>query len=383
MTPLSGPLLGTTTRPHWTPHECASGLLAVGAPIGRRSVLKGAAALTLSTRGVAGLRPVSASLPAAVAPLMATPTPGGHIGYAFNAKSQDVTLFDPTTAKVLATRPLGKVVRWLSNEQRYWDGRYLWTYDFPDDEVQVIAVDSRAVTVARSLATGGAGPAHSLMLTPDRSTAWVNVAGGDYIAVLDLDTSEVVDEIRTGKFPWDLHFTPDGRFGFTPERDQDTVSKIDLVKRRIVKRVEFPAGSKPYMLRVSPDGSVVWVQMAGENANAVLDAESMETLHTEPLGRGPVQSAFGPPGGRYGLVTHLEEPFLMVLDRATGRSVQRIDVGGPQANVSFMPDGATAYVTVTSRNEVVAIDMVELVVTSRIPVGEEPMGLVVFDPTAA
>jgi hypothetical protein len=26
---------------------------------------------------------------------------------------------------------------------------------------------------------------------------------------------------------------------------------------------------------------------------------------------------------------------------------------------------------------------VELVVTSRIPVGEEPMGLVVFDPTAA
>jgi hypothetical protein len=31
----------------------------------------------------------------------------------------------------------------------------------------------------------------------------------------------------------------------------------------------------------------------------------------------------------------------------------------------------------------VAIDMVELVVVSRIPVGEEPMGLAVFDPTAA
>jgi YVTN family beta-propeller protein len=150
-----------------------------------------------------------------------------------------------------------------------------------------------------------------------------------------------------------------------------------------VKTVEFPAGSKPYMLRVSPDGSVVWVQTAGDITNAVLDAESMETLHTEPLGRGPVQSAFGPPGGRYGLVTHLEEPFLLVLDQSTGRSVQRIDVGGPQANVSYMPDGATAYVTVTSRNEVVAIDMEELIVVSRIPVGEEPMGLAVFDPTAA
>ena len=137
------------------------------------------------------------------------------------------------------------------------------------------------------------------------------------------------------------------------------------------------------MLRVSPDGSVVWVLTAGRNTNTVLDVESMETLHSEPLGKGPVQSAFGPPGGQYGLVTHLKETFLMVLDRATGRAVQRIDVGGPQANVSFMPDGATAYVTVTSRNEVVAIDMAELAVVSRIPVGKEPMGLVVFEPAAA
>jgi DNA-binding beta-propeller fold protein YncE len=137
------------------------------------------------------------------------------------------------------------------------------------------------------------------------------------------------------------------------------------------------------MLRVSPDGTTVWVQTAGANTNAVLDVESMETLHSEPLGRAPVQSAFGTPGGRYGLVTHLEETFVMVLDQATGRIVQRIDVGGPQANASFMPDGAIAYITVTSRNEVVAIDMVELAIIDRIAVGEEPMGLVLLDPTAA
>jgi DNA-binding beta-propeller fold protein YncE len=142
-----------------------------------------------------------ATHPVAVSPLAGTPTAGGLIGYAFNSTSQDVTLFDPTTGKVLVTKPLGVVVRWLSDEQRYWDGQYLWTYDFPDNKVQVIALDPQVVTVARSLATGGAGPAHSLMLTPDRSTAWVNVAGGDYLAVLHLGTGEVVDEIRTGKFP--------------------------------------------------------------------------------------------------------------------------------------------------------------------------------------
>ena len=41
-----------------------------------------------------------------------------------------------------------------------------------------------------------------------------------------------------------------------------------------------------------------------------------------------------------------------------------------------------AYVTVTSRNEVVAIDMRELAVVGTIRAGEEPMGLVLLDPSA-
>jgi hypothetical protein len=102
---------------------------------------------------------------------------------------------------VLATKPLGAVVRWLSNEQRWWDGSHIWTYDFPDDTVQAIAVDPREVAVARRLPTGGAGPAHSLMLTSDRKMAWVNVAGDDSLAVLDLATGEVADQVKTGKFP--------------------------------------------------------------------------------------------------------------------------------------------------------------------------------------
>ena len=131
----------------------------------------------------------------------ATPVPSGLMGYVFNANSQDVTIFDPTTRQVLATKPLGAVVRWLSNEQRFWDGQHIWTYDFPDNTVRAIAIDPQAIGVARALSTGGTGPAHSLMLTPDRKTAWLNVAGSDYLAVLDLESGEVEAEIATGKFP--------------------------------------------------------------------------------------------------------------------------------------------------------------------------------------
>jgi DNA-binding beta-propeller fold protein YncE len=150
-----------------------------------------------------------------------------------------------------------------------------------------------------------------------------------------------------------------------------------------VKRIDFPVGSKPYMLRVAPNGKVVWVQTAGTNANAILDVESLKTLHSEPTGKGPVQSAFSPANGRYALLTHLEETFVLALERESGRAARRIEVGGTQANVSFTPDGATAFVTVTSHSDVVAIDMQELEVVGRIPAGGEPMGLVVFDGRSA
>jgi YVTN family beta-propeller protein len=113
----------------------------------------------------------------------------------------------------------------------------------------------------------------------------------------------------------------------------------------------------------------------------VLDVEQMQTQHTESTGKGPVQAAFGPSGSPYGLIMHLEETFVLVIERETARALQRIDVGGPQANASFLPDGSLAYVTVTGRNEVVAIDMRQLAVTARIPTGDEPMGLVLLDPS--
>jgi hypothetical protein len=123
------------------------------------------------------------------------------LGYAFGTANEDVTVFDPATWQPLFTAPLGATVRWLSNEQTFWDGRYIWTYDFPDNEVRAVAIDPLAIRVARNVLSLGTGPAHSLMLMPDRTTAWVNIAGDNRLAALDLAAGEVVDYVVTGEFP--------------------------------------------------------------------------------------------------------------------------------------------------------------------------------------
>jgi hypothetical protein len=128
---------------------------------------------------------------------------GGPLGYAFGLTRNDVTLFDVAARQVVETRPLGVPVRWLANAQRFWDGRLIWTYTFAGETgpVSVVAIDPRTVTVARSVPTGGAGPAHSVMLTPDLRRAWVNVAGADELDVIDLAFGEVVARVPTGAFP--------------------------------------------------------------------------------------------------------------------------------------------------------------------------------------
>jgi hypothetical protein len=130
-----------------------------------------------------------------------TTTPSGLLGFAFNAGSRNLTIFDAASRQPLTTHPLNASIRWLSNEQRFWDGSHIWTYDVWDDVVQAIAIDPRSGNIARVISTAGRGPAHSLMLTPERDRAWLNVAGDDHLAVVDLTAGEVIDRVTTGAYP--------------------------------------------------------------------------------------------------------------------------------------------------------------------------------------
>jgi DNA-binding beta-propeller fold protein YncE len=296
--------------------------------------------------------------------------------YVFNVGSKDVTLIDVANRQVRETRPLGASVRWLSNEQTYWDGARIWTYDFPNDQLQAIAIDPRQVAVTKTIAGLGKGPGHSLVVLPDKKKAAVNVAGDNLIAFLDLEHGSVDSTLQTGAFPWDLHLTPDGRFGFTPEREADTVSKIDMASRRLVKTVSFPARSKPHMLRVSPDGNEVWVQTADANTNVVLAASDLAVLSTEPTGKQPVTNAWTR-DRRYAVVTNGQDTFAQIFDARTFKEVKRLTIGQGGSNIGFSRDGKTAFIAVRGANDVAVIDIEKLALASRIRAGTEPQGLIV------
>jgi YVTN family beta-propeller protein len=298
--------------------------------------------------------------------------------YVFNVQSKDVTVIDTATNEVLETRPLGASVRWLSNEQDFWDGRYIWTYDIVEKMVHLIAVDPVEMRVVHSIEIGK-GPAHSVQITPDRKHVLVNAAGDNFIAVVGRESLKVEQKIATGEWPCDIDFSPDGKMGYVPERDQHTVASFDLASFEIVGRGSLAEGSKPHMLRVAPDGNSIWVQTAAGGTNDVLDPMTLKIRVSEKLGKVPVSNAWAP-DGRYAYVTHFKDNYVSVLDAKTFREIGRIPVGQGGANVAFSPDGAFAYVTLVGENKVAVIDTARMEVVKKIAAGSKPWGLVIMSP---
>jgi DNA-binding beta-propeller fold protein YncE len=378
--------------------------------LGRRTLLRGASGAALTALIAACAPSSSTSAPPPTSPAAAAQAPSGSplaspvaspVGqtgtgaaasagaataagangletvYVFNVGSKDVTLIDAAARQARETRPLGASVRWLSNEQTYSDGQLIWTYDFPDNKLQAIGIDPHGIAVARTIPDLGNGPGHSLMLLPDKKTAAINVAGDNMIAVIDVAASEIIRKVPTGKFPCDLHVSPDGRYAYMPERDQDTVSMFDTSTWQLLKTVNFPAGSQPYMLRVSPDGKEVWVQTGKVDENTVLSAQDLSTLATMPTGKGPVTNAWTP-DGRYSLVANSSDTFASVFDASSYKEVARLMVGQGGSNFGFTRDGGTGFMSVTGANSVAVIDMTRLTVVSQIRAGMMPQGLIVL-----
>jgi DNA-binding beta-propeller fold protein YncE len=154
------------------------------------------------------------------------------------------------------------------------------------------------------------------------------------------------------------------------------VSKIDMVRRKLVKTVSFPARSKPHMLRVSPDGREVWVQTAEANTNVVLDASDLSVLATQATGKGPVTNAWTP-DRRYSVVTNGQDTFAQIFDARTFTEVKRLTIGQGGSNIGFSRDGQTAFIAVRGTNEVAVIDIAKMVLADRIRAGTEPQGLIV------
>lgn len=205
--------------------------------------------------------------------------------------------------------------------------------------------------------------------------------GSDSITIVSSPTGEEqqreVSAISTAqKGSHMLVITPDKSRAFVTNMQSGTVSVLDLNKMKKIRDLE--AGTEPEGLAITPDGETVWVADRQGNMLRVFDAKSLEELSAIETGNFPIRVAISP-DGETAVTSNLGDGALGIFDVATRTAKEDIVISGNadarQVTILFSPDGRKLYAAETGPDTVAEIDMSAGKVLRRFKVGADGDGL--------
>ena len=272
-------------------------------------------------------------------------------------RDASISVVDPVVSMTGNTSLLASVV--LKRPGADWvrsrDGRRLYVSLPRAGEVAV--VDAEVFKLVSSV-PAGAEP-FRLALQPDGRYLWVandaREAARSGVTVIDTETGKDVAFVATGRGHHELAFSPDGRLVLVTNREEGTVSAIDVATLRKVK--DIPTGPLPISVAASSLSGSVYVADGRAGTVSVVDPGRLEVtaqMKARP-GLGPLRFT---PDGRFGLVVNPAERTVHVVDATENRLVQAIPVDGKPYQVSFTR--AFAYVRLLDSDQVKMVNLLSL-----------------------
>lgn len=222
----------------------------------------------------------------------------------------------------------------------------------------------------------GAHPAHVVADTQGR--AYASLSGADEVAVVDLANASVVERIETGAYPHGMRLSPDGTELYVANVEDGSVSVIDTAS--LTEAARIPVGTTPVQVGFTPDGSRVYVSLRDENRVAVIDTATREVTDRIEVGPNPIQVIATPDGRQVYVANQGTEvapnDTVSVIDTATGEVAKTLKTGLGAHGVSASANGAFVFVTNIAGDSVSVIDVARQEVVGSVPVGDRPNGIV-------
>lgn len=252
----------------------------------------------------------------------------------------------------------------------------------------------------------------------------------DKLIVIDSATDKIVNSISVDTDSHLAHVvtSPDVKIAYVTSQEKSKVYLINIESGEVLREVVIGEASRPHGLRVSPDGSEVYIALIDGKAMAILNTKTNSVRNIALPGAG-VQTAVTPDGmyafssvydtkqiawinrgnneqglislpeGSRGPVQIYSTPdsrYLYVADQGyyfeqpTGNLVYRIDIGrkivdqtiaagSAPHGIVVSQDGARAYVTNLLGDDVSIIDTNTNKEISKIPVGDMPNGISIWN----
>jgi YVTN family beta-propeller protein len=151
-------------------------------------------------------------------------------------------------------------------------------FDAPDTDLGAVT-SPLAESPARF---AGASYSSPIAVTPDDRFVWVCNPDNDSVSLLEVDDDANVKiaEVRVGHEPTNLAISPDGKFVYVSNTGSGTVSVIRARGdgSRVVDTIRV--GTEPYGLAFTPNGKRLYVANARSNTVSVIDPKERQVVET-------------------------------------------------------------------------------------------------------
>jgi DNA-binding beta-propeller fold protein YncE len=122
-----------------------------------------------------------------------------------------------------------------------------------------------------------AGEGYTCLLSNDQKELYISCWGCDQLLIFDTERRQLTGSIQVGSHPNDLCLTKNGHYLFIANANDNSVSVIDLVKRKAIETLnaalfpDAPNGSTTNALALNADGKILYVANADNNCLTVFD----------------------------------------------------------------------------------------------------------------
>jgi len=291
--------------------------------------------------------------------------------YVPNSDSNTVDVIDPRRLKIVREFPVGALPQHVTPS---WDLKTLYVLN--DEGNSITPIDPRTARPGRAIPV--ADP-YNLYFTPDGRFAIVVAERLGRLDFSDPHTFRVVHALAVPCRGVDhMDFSAHGGYLIASCEFSGQLIKVDLRRQRVVGTLQLPSGGMPQDVKLSPDGKLFYVADMHANGLWEVDGRRLRVVGFLPTGLG-VHGLYPSRNGKLLYATNRSAGTISVISFRTRKVVAtwRIPGGSPDmGNVSA--DGKVLWLSGRYDAEVYAISTSTGRLLARIPVGRGPHGLCVW-----
>jgi YVTN family beta-propeller protein len=291
-----------------------------------------------------------------------------------NKEDANLAIVDPATGNVLGRVPVGQGPHELVTST---DGKIAFASNYgtgPAPGRTISMVDIAAQTELRRIDVSPLSRPHGLAFVNGK--LYFTAEADKKIGRYDPASNTVDWQFETGQATTHMVLpSKDARTIFTSNIGGDSVSAIVAGAGGAWMQTVIPVGKGPEGIDLSPDGREVWSAHSRDGGVSIIDVATKKVVQTIDVGTKRSNRIKITPDAKFALVSDLEAGELVVLDAPARKVIKRLALGKSPEGILIPPAGGVAYVAVNGDNFIAVVDLKTWQVTKKITTGTGPDGM--------